>query len=294
MRHVRAGGSPPIARLFGALSSLALATPTAVAAPADPTQADAPDTTLDEAERLYDEGKAKFETADYEAAIELWTEAYRLVPDAQEGSRIKALLIYNIATAREHAFDVTQDPSQLRQAKILLESFEGSIPDLYPPEEQAAETAKVRERIAAIDARLTETEPEPEPEPQLEPEPGPTPEPVDVGAGPARPGRPLVISGAVLLGLGVAGLAVMGAGLGIGAGANDLSELQDDDIEGRRDQFSRGRSANAMAIGGGVAGGVLVVTGAVLLGVGLAKNRRATPTAFVAPGTAGLAVVGRF
>lgn len=292
MRHVRAGGSPPIARLLGALSSLALAIPTAIAAPADPTQADAPDTTLDEAERLYDEGKAKFETADYEAAIELWTEAYRLVPDAQEGSRIKALLIYNIATAREHAFDVTQDPSQLRQAKILLESFEGSIPDLYPAEEQAAETTKVRERIAAIDARLTESKTETEPEAQ--PEPGPAPEPVDVDTAPARPGRPLVISGAVLLGLGVAGLAVMGAGLGIGAGANDLSELQDDDIEGRRDQFSRGRSANAMAIGGGVAGGVLVVTGAVLLGVGLAKNRRATPMAFVAPGTAGLAVVGRF
>jgi tetratricopeptide (TPR) repeat protein len=279
----------PIGRFVAALAAFVIAVPPTHAAPAPaPEGADAAPATFEEAEALYEQGRAKFETADYTAAIELWTEAYRLVPDVQEGSRIKALLIYNIATAREHAFDVTQDPSQLRQAKILLESFEESIPDLYPDEEQAAETQKVRERIAAIDARLQTAEPEPEPEPE------PGPEPIDVPSGPANPGRPLVIAGAVLVGVGVAGLAVMGAGLGIGAGANDLSELEDDDITGRRDQFSRGRSANAMAIGGGVAGGVLAITGAVLLGLGIAKNRRATPTAWLAPGSAGLQLSGRF
>lgn len=277
---------------------LAAASPVAKgAAPA--AAADAPgaaepavdETTLAQAEQLYDRGKAEFETADYAAAVDLWTEAYRLVPDLPESSRIKALLIYNIATARERAFEVDEDPQQLRQAKILLESYEESIPDLYGEGEAAeAERAKVRERMASIDAALHAATGDDEPTPPPVVEPPPT----TADAGPAHPGRPLVIAGAVLVGVGVAGLAVMGAGLGIGAGANDISGLDDDDITGRRDQFARGRTGNGMALGGGIAGGVLAVTGAVLLGIGVAKNKKAAPTAWLGPGSAGVGVRGRF
>ena len=85
---------------------------TASAAPGEPALEADP---LAEAQALYDKGRAKFETADYHAAVELWTEAYALVPDTADGGQTKVLLIYNIATAREKAFEIDGELSQLRE-----------------------------------------------------------------------------------------------------------------------------------------------------------------------------------
>lgn len=245
-----------------------------------------------QAEALYDKGAAKFETADYKAAIDLWTEAYELVPDTPESGRIKALLIYNIATARERAYVVSQDVAELRQAKILLERFADVIDELYPESERAAERERVGKKIGELDAKIAaatadETSPEVEPD-----EPDPLTPPPPPGE---KPGRPLVITGAVLLGVGAVGLALMGAGLGIGSGANDITGLDPADLEARRDQFSRGRLGNGLAYGGGIGGGALAVTGAILLGLGMAKNKRAaTATAWLGKGGGGLSLAGRF
>jgi len=273
-RH-RAPGLRLLAVLLAA--ALAGADPGTALATAPEAQVDP----LDDAQRLYDRGKAKFETADYADAIELWTEAYAMVPEAAESSQIKVLLIYNIATAREKQFEVSRDPGQLRQAAILLQSFEQSIPVLYGEGEEAeAERVKVREKLAALEARLREHEAaqgdgdgdegEEPTEPTTEVEPTTTP---DEGDEPAPGGRGLVIGGAVAGALGVGGLALMAAGLGMGARANDISDLPPDDIGGRRDRFDRGRTGNTLAIAGGVAGGVLLATGAVLLGIGLSRLR---------------------
>ncbi|MBC8067221.1 MAG: hypothetical protein IAG13_02715 [Deltaproteobacteria bacterium] len=45
--------------------------------------------------------------------------------------------------------------------------------------------------------------------------------------------------------------------------------------QARRDQIARGIAGNAMSIAGAVTGGVAVVTGAVLLGLGVKKRRNA-------------------
>jgi len=272
-------------------STMALHATPAVAGPAatpepesEVAEASTPDPLL-EAQQLYDRGRAAFETADYEGAIGHWTDAYANVPNTPEAGRIKALLIYNIAAARERVFGVTKDPSHLRQAKILLEEFEKSIPELYSGDAVEPETAKVRERIASIQAALDETE-----QPASKPE-----EPVvrndpeqDTGPG----GRGLVIGGAVGLSLGIAGLGLMGAGLGMGAGANDLSDLDDDDIEGRREQFNRGRTGNTLAIAGGIVGGVGVIAGTILLAMGLKRRRQTALT--TGPGMVGLGLRTRF
>ncbi|MCA9652201.1 MAG: hypothetical protein H6712_05960 [Myxococcales bacterium] len=272
---------------------------TASAAPGEPALEADP---LAEAQALYDKGRAKFETADYHAAVELWTEAYALVPDTADGGQTKVLLIYNIATAREKAFEVTQDPVELRQARILLSNFEQSIATLYGEGEEAdAERARVQEKIAALDDQLAELDHAQGPDDGTAPQPEPEtpPEVVEPGTDEPPPNpaaRGLVIGGAVSLSLGVAGLAMMGAGLGMGSRANDISDLQPDAIDARRDRFERGRTGNVLAIAGGVTAGVLVVTGSVLLALGM-RRKKASAVALVpgvGPRGAALVLRGRF
>jgi hypothetical protein len=313
-RHRAPGLRPTAALLVTALAGgpaggiAALAAPTATAEAAEP----APAEPLEDAQQLYDRGRAKFETADYAAAIELWTEAYATVPETAEGNQIKVILIYNLATAREKQFDVSRDPAELRQAAILLRNFEQSIPALYGDGQEAdAERVKVQDKLAALDQRLAEHEAarsdgeadgeadggaDGEAEP-VEPEPTTLPD-TTPDDGPQPGARGLVIGGAVAAGLGVGGLGLMAAGLAIGARANDISGLADDDVDGRRAQFDRGRTGNTLGLVGGVAGGVLLVTGAVLLGLGLRRSRGGNVALVpgVAPMRGGTALVlqGRF
>lgn len=289
-----------LAALLGGSPGAALAAP-----PTDPDPSVDP---LTDAQRLYDRGKAKFETADYADAIELWTEAYAIVPETPESNQIKVLLIYNIATAREKQFEVSRDPAELRQATILLQSFEDSIAALYGEGPEAeAERAKVRERRAAIEVRLREAEAAQAAQAReddgkaegTEPTTPPEPTTPDDGGVAPRGGRGLVIGGAVAAGLGVGGLGLMAAGLGMGARANDIADLEPSDIDGRRDRFDRGRTGNTLAIAGGVAGGVLLVTGAVLLGIGVPRmkaGKRGTVALVPAPlrGGPGFVLHGRF
>jgi hypothetical protein len=228
-----------------------------------------------------------------------------MVPDGAEGNQVKVLLIYNIATAREKQFDVSRDPAELRQAAILLRNFEESIPALYGDGAEAeAERAKVQERLAAFEQRLREHEAAQADAGEggsttTEPDPGTGTQPDDGGDGGGSPppgARGLVIGGAVAAGLGVGGLALMGAGLGMGARANDLSGLDPSDIDGRRARFDRGRTGNTLAVVGAAAGGVLLVTGAVLLGLGLRRSRAANVAIAPVPARGGTALVlhGRF
>jgi hypothetical protein len=59
----------------------------------------------------------------------------------------------------------------------------------------------------------------------------------------------------------------------------------------RREQIERGNVGNAMAIGGAVAGGVLLVTGAVLVAIG-AKKRKHDPPRTSLSGAFGRRMVG--
>ncbi len=89
----------------------------------------------------------------------------------------------------------------------------------------------------------------------------------------------------------------MGAGLSMGANANDIQDLDPDDLDARRDQFDRGRAGNALAFVGGVAGGVLLIGGAVVLSIGLKRKRSGTTARLspqFSPHGAGLALRGRF
>jgi tetratricopeptide (TPR) repeat protein len=238
-----------------------------------------------EAEAMFRRGQAKYETADYGGAIELWTEAYALIESSPETASIKALLLYNLAQAHVKAYELDDDAVHLKQAQQLLQSFRNNLALLYEDKAQLDEETKtVDERLAEIDAMLTASKPPPEDEPPPQDErPAPEvlepdPDPVADDAGDARPGKPLIIAGGVVLGLGVGAGLIAIVGAVIGSGANDLADLDATDLAAREQQFGTGRTGNALAIVGVVGAAVLLPIGGALIGVGAKRNGKPKPS----------------
>jgi hypothetical protein len=111
------------------------------------------------------------------------------------------------------------------------------------------------------------------------------------------PGRPLIIGGSVALVLGAAAIIPLAWGGVRGARAQrardestDLEEIEEIDRDGKR--------ANTVLIAGAVVMPVMIVTGAVLVGVGLKRNRDASNRVAFAPtfdrSSAGVSFSGRF
>ncbi len=252
-------------------------------------------------------GQALFDTADYAGAITAWTKALEALPPKEpKSATYRPLILYNVAAAREKLFELRGDVTELRQAKILLERFDASIDEIYghDPVTAEAERSRVREKIAALDARIAATLTPDEPavvEPVAEPQGEPTLEPIPTkpvprsDRGPAPPSRGLMIGGGVMVGLGAGALAGLVATLVIGKQANDISGLEDNDMQGREDQFARGGRANAAAIAMGIVAPLLLGAGVALLVVG-SKRRSARVSAAPSLGRHGVAwvLIGRF
>lgn len=274
-----------------------------------PAATDTPAATdpLAEAKAAHAQGQVYFDTAEYERAIEEWTRAYAALPPKEpKSATYRPLILYNIATAREKLFELRGDVTELKQAKILLERFDASIDEVYghDPAGAEAERTRVREKIAELDGRIRDAQ-APEPEPVADPKPDPTPPDPGPGdpttpAGPAdRPpssaGRGLMIGGGVLVGLGVAAIGGLAGAAVISNRANDIDDLDENDLQGREDRFAQGRAANAGAIAMAVVAPLLLGGGIALLVLG-AKRRSPRVSAAPAFGPGGVAWVvrGRF
>lgn len=235
-----------------------------------------------EAEAMFRRGQAKYETADYNGAINLWTEAYALVESTPETASIKALLLYNLAQAHVKAYELDEDAVHLKQAQQLLQSFRNNLELLYEDKAQLdEETKKVDESLAEIETMLAASKPveyqqpplgEPPP-PVIEPEPEPVADDIDR----THPGRPLIVTGGVLIGIGVGSGAVAIVGAVLGLGANDIAGLDPDDLAAREQQFGTGRMGNVLAAVGTVGVGVLFPIGGALIGLGAKRNGKAKP-----------------
>ncbi|PRP95545.1 hypothetical protein ENSA5_38280 [Enhygromyxa salina] len=242
--------------------------------------AQAEDPAAPEAEAMFRRGQAKYETADYNGAIELWTEAYALVDPSPENASIKALLMYNLAQAHIRAYELDQNAIHLKQAQQLLESFRSNLKVLYDnPTQLKEESAKADMRLAEVEAMLAELEAKDEAKDEEPPavEPPPVVEPrddpplVDDGE---RSGKPLIIAGGAVTGLGAA-LGVVGIVGGVMAtGANDISDLEPTDLDARDQRFATGRTGNALALVGAIGAGVLLTTGIALIVSGVKRNKQ--------------------
>jgi hypothetical protein len=290
---------PRIVALATSIGMLTGATPAMVMAAPEPESEGKAKESVDP-ETIFRRGQAKYETADFNGAIELWTEAYALVEPIPENATIKALLIYNLAQAHIKAYELDDDGIHLKQAQQLLRSFESNLELLYDDGKQLEEErAKVQELLTEIDAKIAAHEPEPEedkpPPPDVEPEDD-DPE-QDPRA--SHPGTPLVIAGGVVTGLGaLAGVGAIVGGL-VASSSNDISDLEPDDLQGREDRFATGIAGNGLALAGGIGAGVLLPTGIALMVVGILRNKKARGgnTAFVPTigrGSVGFGISGRF
>ena len=280
-----------------------------------PVPALATQTPSEEAESLYNEGRGLYETADYEGAIKLWTKAYTKLEWSLDNAEIKVGLLYNLAGAHEEAFGINNNTTHLNKALVLLKRFEENIPKIYGEGADAdAERQRVQERRDRLQAKLDEAkasgvkerdvdEAVDEAEEQTDDEPKdetPVEEtPADDGNKDKNAGKALIISGAVVAGLGVVtGAAAIGTAIA-SSRANDFSGLDPDDYDSRLDQISYGENMNTVAIANAIAGGVLIVGGVVLLAIGVKKKKAAGgATATLAPSfgrsQAGLVLSGRF
>ncbi|MCH9688344.1 MAG: hypothetical protein K0V04_43335 [Deltaproteobacteria bacterium] len=248
------------------------------------------DPSLVQARDLYEEGRARFDTFDYEGAVELWTRAYSKLPTDADGVRNR--MVYNIATAQQLAFDIDHDVRHLRQAVLLLQQYVKTYRALHQPgPAYDEEIARADARIAALQARIDgPTNPQPAPGPDADPAADPVAADARYGSGeidgivwtvddggPTDPDalrRNRQLSNAdrktdrMLIGSYVA-LSVGGALTLAGTGAT-LGTRQSG-------QAAQGGSVGTLALG--LAG---LATGFTLLGIGLQRRKRARQGTLVA------------
>lgn len=310
---MRARYSAPLGLCLSLLAAAVSGAPsTAWAGPATATTADP----LTEAKDYYERGRAKFETADYLGAIDLWQQAYGSLKNDDASVEIRAALAYNIAAAREEAYKLSGDILELKRARVLLNRYISEIEALVeagPERDEMLSGAK--ERLARIDELIAKDEANAKatPGPKAggdgdgssgdgDAGEGPTPETGDpnpvVDGGSGGAGKPLIFAGAGVAALGLAGVGVGAAFLAIGKSKNDeVGELVGPDDEASRvDAITAGERANTIAIGGLVAGGVLLATGGVLIGLGLKKNKSSKVAAvpWMQRNGGGVTLTGRF
>lgn len=277
--------------MLGLLCGLALSLgPTiARAAPSAPEE-DAGEAPLDpaivRARDLHDAGTAAYDLADYETALEKFSAAYAALPIGPETTLIRSAIVYNVGITQKRMYELDGDLVHLKKAKVLLTKYFEEF-----GADGGDEDAKGRALLAEINATLEAArDAEPEPAVQSLPPAGQedAPPPDD------RTARVFIGVGAGLLGLGLAG-----AGLGVGGalwGQGLEADIEDGTVDPnqRIQSLQDGKTANSMALGGAIAGGVLLTAGAVVLTLGIARKRGRGRTVAVAPGPGSLFVGGRF
>ncbi len=244
----------------------------------------APADDMARAEKLYLDGKAKFEIAEYLEALRLWQEAYGLIPDSEDVRPIKNDLVYNMAKAQVKAYAVDHDVARLRKAKLLFEQYLGEHQSLHGDSEAAVkEREEVKAQLVEVEGLLEE---------QGSATPAEGPAPVDPDAAPpedpaaeddedededddfdldavldANPdlkaehkkGRDMIIAGSVVTGVGVLGLLAGAASIGAAVTFNEMGNTDGS------------KNATNLAIAAGAFGGVAFVSGAVVLGLGIPR-----------------------
>jgi hypothetical protein len=242
-----------------------------------------------EVKQLYTQGRARFDTLDYQGAIDLWTKAFGLLPANEDNRSIRNDLVYNIATAQEEAYKVDRDPAHLRQAIGLLERYVDEYKALYKPTPEArAEVEKVRARVAELEAKLAEAEaattpaatPAAPPDPRAEEQRKAIAVKQLLREDPEisqqyRSGTSMIAGGSVAFGLGAVSFVVMLAYLSLRAAARLDEDITGEDPE---DDAVYQRATTGAAVSG-VLSGLLIATGCVLLPIGVGRRKRAKQAA---------------
>ena len=273
--------------------------------PAD--EASAPDTTQ-RAQDLYRQAKTAYDLADYDTAIELFTESYKLtqaIPD--EALRTKALLAlqYNLARSHVEAFSIDRDPQHLRIGQNLLKK-QLAVAGLSDEDRSVAEDlmGEIEVALAETEASRSSGASNTSSAAASDLDAVAEEEPVDTSTGTDAPQpdadrramTPLRLGGIVSLAGAGAGLGALAAGAVIASQAQQNFETATTGTDVSAAE-RRGNTGNIVAISGAVSAGVLAATGVALLVVD-AKQRRAAGNVSLLPALSpqgsGLFITGRF
>ncbi len=244
----------------------------AAAQPAGPAE-------LEQVAKLVQDGQTRFETADFVGAIEAWTQAYAALPGDPSFAEQRNVLVYQIAQACVEAHAIDPQAIYLRKAERLFMTYLDTLDPAADAETIVGVQTMIADLQAKIAAAQTPTSP-PTPTPpaantkdEATPETPPT---TTVATSPKH--RPFVLSGAVLLGVGALGLGMMTYGLARGRAIDARGQAAVDagnsDQDLYRSLLRQGYVANRLAIAAGITTAILVVTGSVLLGVGVRMRQR--------------------
>jgi hypothetical protein len=291
----------PRRRLAHGLVSRVLACTVALCFASAPWEvhAAAPDS---EIERLYVEGQDKYAEGDFAGAADAWTRLLERLPEAQSNRATRENVLLNVVQAhldgyaRARKDDGTKDIGHLRSGKEVLDAYFAGFKKAYG--DRAAVSAAVQEKADELDRTLADAEkeaavvPEPDPDPDLgEPT---DPDPKEGGKdGPniivleaENDGGGLIVGGAVAAGLSLGGFGVLAAGAVIANRAEEdflavtceapCGMDEQEAAEGERDDATKsGQLGNALTITGAIVGPVLLITGGVLIGIGLKRRKDA-------------------
>src|SRR5690606_24267261 len=157
--------SPRVAKLQRtmATSVLLLASWLALASVGSASAAEQPAADLSQAKRLFDEGLARYETADYEGAIEVFTLALsELHGQGVDDFAIRGLLRFNIGRAHVRAYAIDHDVAHLRQAQAILRRLleEARLPEFVGALDEQT-IADAEQQLQEIDVLLNDAGSEP-------------------------------------------------------------------------------------------------------------------------------------
>lgn len=258
---------------------------------------------MQEAQALYSEGTAMFDSADYNGAVEKFTKALAIVQSVEGDDHTRLSLLYNIASAHEKAHAIDKDVTHLRQALQLYERYRafaqetGNLGDELDVE---TKIARLENQLRAADQIQRNRE---EAERREVPPPPPPVQEADWKK-PRNTGVGLVVGGSVAT-IGGVVLAVVGSTREAKARdqVDELADLDvpmDDPAWAEGDQFIADEKRKGNALMG--VGATLAVVGAAGVGVGayyLVKAKkmregRVSALPALAPGYAGVQITGRF
>jgi hypothetical protein len=251
-----------------------------------------------EVERLYVEGQDKYSEGDFAGAADAWTRLLDRLPEAQANRATRENVLLNVMQAhldgyaRNRKPDGSKDIEHLRSAKAVIDGYFAAFKKAYG--DRAAVSAAVQEKADELDRTLSDAEREAaaavRPDPTGDTGPGES----DPSTGKTNPsiivleaqneGTGLIAGGAVAAGLSLGGFGVLAAGAVIGNKAEKdflavtcpmpcTAEAQADAQAQRDEAEQRGRTGNALTITGAIVGPVLLITGGVLIGLGIKRRK---------------------
>jgi hypothetical protein len=242
------------------------------------------------------EGQQRAERDDHVGAVGFYEKAFQLLPENGDNHQRRILILSALVHSQIAAHASTGEVRWLYSAKKTVSGYLNVLKAVYGKDaNNLPGTAEGRRLAADVVTKmegagadpdapppdLAEEEPAEEAETQDPAEATEDPDEEEVGT--SKPGLGLIVGGAVAAGLGVGAIGLMGFGLARGSSLSQ--DYQDVFTRAERDSLSsQGKTANTLAVVGGVAGGVLLGAGAALIVIGLKKRKgAATPTVSALP-----------